>query len=822
MSAVLLVFALVPFIVGQVRLAIYPQLDAPEFSIGRPGVPVPVREGERLAAPASAPAVLAEKSLGTISGRAEVKATAAQAAREVALAQVAQRYAPGTVLQAGPGIPAWRFVSHEFSWSGPVDAAQKLRFVIATPAWLSVWRLAGSLFLAALFIGLVRFAYGWPREWPRIPRPGPTAACLIVALVMFGAPLCARAELPDEALLAELKERLTRAPECAPSCAEITAARVLAAPQLLDIELEVSALTSSAVPVPSAAGRWEPETISVDGQTNGALLRDNSQQLWVPLRPGTHVVRLGGRIVAAESVQLVFPRPPRTVQVQGDGWEISGVSDERLLTNAIELVRKAVSGPAAHLQASLQFAPFVRVTRHVALGLDWTISTHVERLAPEKGAFTVKVPLLDGESVLTDLEVTPDRNVVVAMPPGESEVDWTAGLARSERITLKSATDAARAEVWQFEVSPDWNVRFDGTPVVLPADAESGTWTYEFHPRGGEQLVVSVTRPQAAAGATLAIDGVDVVVQVGRRSTDTALAIAYRSTQGGRHVLHIPAQARVTAVNMDGQPIPLRPEKGELAVALLPGAHQLQVNWQNDTGVSTRARAPRVDLGSPASNIHTQLALPDDRWVLYATGPGVGPAILFWGELLVFIVIAILLGRSRHSPLRVHEWLLLGLGLSTFSWGVLLAFGAWVFAMKWRSSWDGMVNRRNFNLMQVGLGVLSVVALMSLVSAIPYGLLSTPDMRVRGPGNSANLFSWFLDQSAGVLPQPAVISVSLWWYKLAMLAWALWLSFALLRWLPWGWRAFTANGLWRGKLAGAGAAAAPKPPAGPEYSVNRG
>jgi len=42
-----------------------------------------------------------------------------------------------------------------------------------------------------------------------------------------------------------------------------------------------------------------------------------------------------------------------------------------------------------------------------------------------------------------------------------------------------------------------------------------------------------------------------------------------------------------------------------------------------------------------------------------------------------------------------------------------------------------------------------------------------------------------------------VISVSLWWYKLAMLAWALWLSFALLRWLPWAWNAFRADGWWR-------------------------
>ena len=34
-------------------------------------------------------------------------------------------------------------------------------------------------------------------------------------------------------------------------------------------------------------------------------------------------------------------------------------------------------------------------------------------------------------------------------------------------------------------------------------------------------------------------------------------------------------------------------------------------------------------------------------------------------------------------------------------------------------------------------------------------------------------------------------------YRGAMLAWSLWLALALLKWLKWGWTAFTAGGLWR-------------------------
>ena len=55
-----------------------------------------------------------------------------------------------------------------------------------------------------------------------------------------------------------------------------------------------------------------------------------------------------------------------------------------------------------------------------------------------------------------------------------------------------------------------------------------------------------------------------------------------------------------------------------------------------------------------------------------------------------------------------------------------------------------------------------------------------------------------MDRTAATLPQPFVLSVSIWFYKLAMLLWALWLSFALLRWLPCAWRQFASEGVCSG------------------------
>jgi hypothetical protein len=177
-------------------------------------------------------------------------------------------------------------------------------------------------------------------------------------------------------------------------------------------------------------------------------------------------------------------------------------------------------------------------------------------------------------------------------------------------------------------------------------------------------------------------------------------------------------------------------------------------------------------------------------------GPRLGPAVLYWPELLAFALGAMILGRMALSPLRTHEWLLLGFGLSTFAWPVLLLFAVWAFALSWRGQSRLVLRDRWFNLLQVGLGALTIFALAALIAVIPVGLLGRPDMQIASPVGYSEL-GWFVDRTSGATPTVGAVSASLWFYKAAMLAWALWLSFALLRWLRGAWRAFSHEGLWR-------------------------
>src|SRR5262249_28836236 len=130
------------------------------------------------------------------------------------------------------------------------------------------------------------------------------------------------------------------------------------------------------------------------------------------------------------------------------------------------------------------------------------------------------------------------------------------------------------------------------------------------------------------------------------------------------------------------------------------------------------------------------------------------------------------------------------------SWLVLAMFALFIALFQWRGRHPAPIERRRFNLLQLLSALLALVAILAVVAAVSQGLLGRPVMRLEAR-RSGGVLEWFLDRAAEHLPTPSVLSISLWWYKLAMLAWALWLSFALTRWTRWAWHVYMRDGLWR-------------------------
>ncbi len=803
LSAAALVIALVPFIASQLRIAIYPQLEP---QIGRYEV------YDYGVAPASAPADALQPLKAKPAARRESQLLERQAdamLEEIVTtgSRVRQagfaRYAPNAIVQAGPGIPSWQWNTYTLDWSGPVDAGQTMRLVVL-PRWaVSVLRVLlvalSLLFAAALAAEILKRRWTLPGGFT-IGRNQAASVLAIAALAgMLSASPTAEAQLPDAELLQQLEERLLEPPDCIPRCAEIVSARVNVSADQIGMDLSIHAMQDIAIPLPGSAEGWRPDVILLDGAANAEVRRMGDNALWLHVSPGRHRVTLRGRVPAVDSLEVPFRTPPRVITVDSDGWFVAGLKDRRLLSGSVQLTRlqSDAEGEETVRWESSRFPVFARIERTVELDLDWRVRTTVHRVAPMQGALTLDVPLVAGESIISgDFTVT-DGRVLVSMDPQQRAVSWTSTLPRKSPLTLLAKEGAAWNEVWRFAVGNVWNAEFEGVPESNTGADVSDVRVAEFHPRGGEQLTLVATRPEASEGSTLAFDAVKLSVDHGNRSSDARLELQYRSTRGAQHVLGLPEGAEVTAVTIDGREQTLRAESGKLTLPILPGQHAIRVEWRASGRMGLRTMTPAVDIGAPSSNIEMSLTKPRERWLLATTGPKLGPAVLYWSELAVLLVFALILGRIGLAPLKSRHWLLLGLGFSTFSWPVLGVVVLWLLACGARQKWQTEVSWWRFNIIQVGIGGLTVVALLYVVGTLPQGLLGTPDMHVTGHNSYADVLRWFADRSDSALPVASVFTVPLWIYKALILAWALWLSFALLRWLPWVWECFSSQGYWR-------------------------
>jgi hypothetical protein len=811
-SVLVLLLVLVPFIAGQLRIAIYPQLE-PQYDASYPVFPaaqVPAT------APVAVEGAIEESALQLQRMEANVPALrmmeAEEAADKVAVTGAVlkaprrySRYAPNAVVQAGPGVPSWKWNSYRLTWSGPVDAGQTMRLIV-----LPRWAVTALRFLEVamlLLFAAVLAAEVLRRHW-RLPgglnlgtaRSPALLGAGLLALTLVASP-GAEAQTPDRELLRVLEARLLEAPDCVPRCAEIAAADVQTRGDGIAMSLTVHAAEDVAIPLPGSEQGWHPTAIALDGSAAAEILRTDNGALWLRVSPGRHSVVLRGATPAVDSLEIPFHTPPRVIEVDSEGWLVAGIKDRRLLSGSLQLTRlqSADEGEATPRWESSRFPAFARVERNIELDLEWSMTTTVVRLAPVQGALTLEIPLLDGETVLSEHVATADGKALVSMRPTEQAVSWVSSLQRVTPFNLTAAAGEPWSDVWRIGVGSIWRAQFGGVPESESQLANEGARVAEFHPRGGEQLTMTTTRPEASEGTTLAFDAVNLAVAQGERSSTSQLTLQYRSTRGSQHVLRLPDAAEISEVRIDNRVEPLRADGRELTVPILPGSHAIAVTWREGEGVDSVAVTPDVDLGAPASNITMRLTLPQNRWLLGTNGPRLGPAVLYWPELAVLILFAWLLGRVHWTPLKTWHWLLLGLGFSTFNWPVLGIVVAWLLAAGAREQWRVRMPWWQYNATQVLFALFTVVALLSIIGSLPGGLLGTPDMHVTGNGSGGNSLAWFADRSEAALPVATAWTAPIWIYKVLILTWALWLSFALLRWLPWVWRAFAKEGFWHSR-----------------------
>jgi hypothetical protein len=797
-----LIVVVVPFAIQQARVALHPGLEHSGGVQTFPASPPPPRRQQ---------GVIEFDQAEALPAAAEVRGRAAKVAR-TASAPLSSSGSfsdsnyepdPGARITTGPGLPAWGWRSVGLLWNGPVTRSQELHLVLVPPWLTAVFGFLRVGLMAALGVCVVLFGSSGPGWIPRsvlLSRAAVAGTALLVsAAVLFGsAP--ARADYPSPELLDELQTRLLKAPECAPNCATATRMRLTVEANELELLFEVDALAATGAPLPGGARSWLPERVLVDGKPARGLRAAADGVLWVRLTEGKHQISLGGPLPDRDSLELPLPLPPHRVDAIVPGWVLNGVLEDGRPEGTLQLTRivtRETSADSKRRELEAQELPaFVEVVRNIRLGLTWQVNTIVRRLTPIEPALRLDLPLLSGEAVTTaGIRIVAGR-AQVALDPGIRQIQWQSTLAPGPEVQLEAESAGNFREVWNLDVSPVWHVDFEGIPVVHQPSATAAR-VRQWRPWPGEAVSLRISRPEGVEGKTATIDSSTLSVTPGLRATDSVLTTSLRSSRGGDHVIRLPEAAELRSVAINGAVQPIRQEGTAITVPLVPGSQQIEITWREPVGVGVRTETPAVDLGMDSVNASIDMHVPQSRWILLAGGPRLGPAVLFWSFVIVLALIAVGLGRVPTTPLRFHHWLLLGLGLTQVPIFAAAIVVVWLLALGARGSTGTRIPGLWFDLVQVALVGLTLMALTSLVVSIQAGLLGLPEMQISGNGSTSYHLRWYQDRAEATLPGAWVISVPLLVYRIAMLAWALWLAQALLRWLRWGWECFSHGELWR-------------------------
>ncbi|MBA6411606.1 hypothetical protein H2508_00540 [Parahaliea sp. F7430] len=808
-----LLLSLLAFAISNFRLAIYPSLEQRAVDVYQTG---PNNELV-LPSPVGAAADMMESQ--SITGQVMAqkgKRAAVQAAPQVQ--RDAYQLGDNDRVQTGPGVPKWHWNTLHLSASSPVPEGAELSFIYSPPWLTRLWRILNVL-LTLAYAGLLASAVlGNLRRSPSDPAAkeqgglssasasasSPVALLLTCGLLLGASPNFSQAQdFPPDYLLTELEARLLQPPLCSPHCISLDQGLITTTEETMTISFKAYAAADVLLRLPTPRQGWRVSEIQLDGQRDVAA-RLHQGELSILLTKGHHTITIVGAL-QGEIASVNLPLPIHNIEARGQHWQLSGLVDGRVPSGTLSLrAMSAVRQEASTVLSPDPVKPFFRVHREFDIGLQWRLVTRVTRLAPSTGPVAVEVPLLEFERLLSEHIGVKDRRALLQFSERQREISWESSIKPQDSLELVAAAGSHYVETWRLRPAALWRVDYEGIAATRGA-AGAGSLQPEWKPWPGESLKLSFYRPEGIAGPTYTVEEASLDYQPGGAIRKSLLTLKIKASIGQDYVFELPADARVTSLKRDASVLNL-PDSHRVSVALQPGEQQIVLSFEQDGAAGWLSSTPSLTLPSGASNITLSYNLPRDRWPLYLSGPDIGPAIMYWGVFCVIMLAAIVLSmldrRLRTElPVSLLGWLLLGIGLSTVNGYGVLVLAVFFFALGFRQRVEPeLMDHLKFNFMQVILALVALLSLLTLISAIPLGLLSSPQMLITGNDSWSHLYYFFQDRApADSFPTATVVSLDIMVYRVAMLIWSLWLASRLLAWVAWGWKAFGRNGLWLAK-----------------------
>ncbi|HMO01773.1 MAG TPA: hypothetical protein PKD37_02410 [Oligoflexia bacterium] len=699
-----------------------------------------------------------------------------------------------TLLQIGRGVPTRFASSYNLSWSGRVSENESFQLYLTPPLVNRCF----SLFRVAFFAFFIISFFDIKRK--KLKLSSLYIGLISTVFSLLVATNGVADDFPSNQLLAELKERLIKG-QCLEECATIDQLELnLEKTGKANLVITLSARAhNSLVALPGPLSEVVFHSL-VDAQGKDLVsLTDEDGTVWVLNPLGLQRIKASGFLRRDNNISLAFKSFPKEILLKSDHFEFTPIRNEASQEIvSLQISRRVVDniegGDQNKISITTTTPNWFHVTKRIQVDSTWRTETLIRRFGSLSTNASFSFQPIEGEKILSGAVYnTTAKAYDVSFDVGEMEKVIMGTMTESPKLILTAPSDYSLSII--LNCSTLFACNYQGlAPVELYV---GGQKNFRFEPRAGERLSFFFNRPQATEGNHNLITSAALELVEGERAIAGTLSYDILAAAPFKQRLVAPTGAEVKSILVNGIETNAERANGTLEIPITANNSSVKILLDLNLNSALLKKISGFNLGVEAIDLRVNFKPLSRYWTLYLYGPTFGPVVLFWAKLIILAFGALLLSKIVFSPLGFCSWFIFGLGIANLSTLAILLVIGWFVALNFRLKIKAdMV--WTFNFYQIFLVFLTLIFLGVLYAAVQNGLLFSPDMLIVGNGSSNYFYSWYVDRSThGDIPTVGIVSISMFFWRLVMLIWSLWVIGALVRWFKWAFDIFTQGGAWR-------------------------
>jgi len=345
---------------------------------------------------------------------------------------------------------------------------------------------------------------------------------------------------------------------------------------------------------------------------------------------------------------------------------------------------------------------------------------------------------------------------------------------------------AASNEQWVERWSLEEAGRYDITSSGVP---EVAGRSRQWWPRPGESLHLRALLPKALPGSALTV--VDAKLSSEERShrLEHRLDLMVNASQAGSILIRLPAGLKADSLQTASMPMaPAQHDSsGSLRLQVPPGLTNATLHWHEASDRSPLRSSPRLESSVPLPRLEIRLPERTGQTTLLLAGDGRHGWVLWWLCLPLLGLLAWLSRRVQGFPLHPLDALLLMAGLTFASANAPVLVLVWGGLVALRRRVDaGKLPGAGYFLLQSSMALVSLALAGAALTALVRGGFGMIQLPTAGPQE------WLTElPKPGSLPTALRLEIPTWFLQGVFAAWGL----VVLRRLPiWARRFWTAFG----------------------------